>query len=143
MMVFGPAAAALVAATAAGRTRRALALGRRADAGRRRAALLLLQAALRLAGRTRWALLLLGALLVARAVFFARRSWRPLGAGRNRGERDAAAGLIDIDDPHFEHVANADDFVRIANEAVGQAADVHQAAVGQADIDEDAEIDDV
>ena len=51
--------------------------------------------------------------------------------------------LIDIDDPDLEHVADADDFVRIANEAVGQAADVHQAAVGQADIDEDAEIDDV
>ena len=68
---------------------------------------------------------------------------RTLAAGGDRGERNAAAVLIDIDDPDLQHVADADDFVRIANEAVGQAADVHQAAVGQADIDEDAEIDDV
>ena len=41
------------------------------------------------------------------------------------------------------NVAHGNDFVRIANEAVGQPADVHQAAVVHADIDEAAEIDDI
>src|SRR5262245_43002073 len=88
--------------------------------------------------------LLLGrAWLLRRALLFARRPLAALGPGRNCRQRYSAARLIDIDHPHFDDIADADDFVRIANEAVGQSADVHQAAVGQADIDEHAEIDDV
>jgi hypothetical protein len=65
------------------------------------------------------------------------------GAGLDRRERNAAALLIDVDDPHLEHIPNADDLVRIADIAVGQPADMHQAAVRESDIDERAEIDDV
>ena len=67
----------------------------------------------------------------------------PFGAGSDGRERNAAAILIDIDDPDLQHVADADHFVRIVDVPIGQPADVHQAAIGQADIDEDAEIDDV
>jgi hypothetical protein len=86
-----------------------------------------------------WWTLLLGLPLL----LFAWRAGRALAAGGNGSERDAAAILIDIHDPDFEDIANSDDLVRVANETVGQAADVDQAAVGQADIDEDSEIDDV
>jgi hypothetical protein len=46
----------------------------------------------------------------------------PLGAGSDRGERDAAAVLIDFDDPNLQHVADSDDLVRVLDVPVGQAA---------------------
>ena len=71
---------------------------------------------------------------------------RPLLAFRtrfNRGERHSPPPLIDLHHPQLEHVAHADHLVRIADEAIGQAADVNQAAVGEPDIDERSEIDHV
>ncbi len=74
---------------------------------------------------------------------FAWRTRRLFTPGSNRGERDAAAVFVDFDDPHLQHVAHADDFVRIADVAIGEPADMNQAAVGQTDIDEHAEVDHV
>src|SRR5262249_44948894 len=98
-----------------------------------RAALLRTAAALTLPWRARGTLLLL----------FPRPALRAFAARPKRRQGDAAPRFVDLDDPPLQHVAHADDFVRVLDEAVGQAADVHQAAVGEADIDEHAEIDDV
>ena len=87
--------------------------------------------------------LLRRALLLGRTLFFARRPRRTFAAWCDGSERNAAAILIDIDDPDFEHIANADDLVRVAYETVSQAADVDKATIGQADINEHAEIHDV
>jgi hypothetical protein len=153
--VSGPVAAALVAAAATIGARGPIAL-RGADAGGLRPALIRRAAALlRLTGRARRALLLgrtillwrarllIAALPIAAWLPFARWAWRPFAARSDRGERDATAIFIDIDNPDFEHIAYADYFVWIANKAVGQPANVHQATVGEADIDEYAEVNDI
>lgn len=155
--VSGPIAAALITAAAIG-SWWTFTMGRGTGTGRLSTALIRRTAALlRLPRRTRGALFA-RTLLLGRAVLLLRPwllvatlsrlpfAWRPgwtFRAGGDRGERDAAAIFINIDDPDLEHVADADDFVWIANEAVGEAADVDEAAVRQANIDEDAEIDDV
>lgn len=137
-------AAALVAPAAAIGPRRTVVSGRRTGADGLRPALLLPSAlGLRL---SRWAwraLLLWWALLLGGPLLFPRRARRSLAPGRDGGERYAAAILIDIDHPHLEHIADTDDLMRIANKAVCQAADMHQAAVGQTNIDEHAEINNV
>ncbi len=66
-----------------------------------------------------------------------------LGAGGDGGERNAATRLIDIDDPDLEYVADTDDLVRVADETVRQTTDVNEAAIGEADIQENAKIDDI
>src|SRR5581483_8847866 len=114
----------------------------------------LLAGALRLRmARRPWRTLLRGSLLlligtpllrplIARALF-TWRARRPFGPRWNSGERNAAARLIDVNHPNLQHVADTDDFVRVPNEAVSEPANVHQAAVGEPDIDEYAEIDHV
>lgn len=51
--------------------------------------------------------------------------------------------MIDIDYPDVEQIANTDDFVRIANESIGQSANVNQTAVDDPDVDERSEVDNV
>ena len=79
--------------------------------------------------------LLLGLLLVP-----------PVGAGRARrdhGERYPPPLLVDFQDPDLDDIAHGHHVVRIADEFVGHLADVDQAAVVHADIDEGAEVDHV
>jgi hypothetical protein len=68
------------------------------------------------------------------------RSFRPRFDSR---QGDASPLLIDVHHPHIEQVADADHFVRIANESIGQPADVNQSAVHNPDIDKGAEVDHV
>ena len=51
--------------------------------------------------------------------------------------------LVDSQHPNLDDVADGHHVVRIADELVGQPANVDQAAVVHADVDEAAEIDDV
>src|SRR5262245_13054513 len=112
-----------------------------------RAALLMWRAALRSRlTRRPWRTLLDRTLLLPRLLRplpFPRLPFSALSAWRNCRERNAAAGLVDIDHPHLQHVAHADDLVRIANKTVRQPADMNQAAVRQTNIDKHTKIDDV
>ena len=71
------------------------------------------------------------------------RRLRALGARGNHRQRHAAPRLVDLVHPDLDDVADRHHFVRIADILVGQLADVHQARVVQADVDERAEIDHV
>jgi hypothetical protein len=128
----GSIATALVAAATAKMTRWAVALRRSADAGRlsaplvgRAATLLGLPRRTRRPLLLRRTVLLLGSrLLISVRAFaawlsFAGRTRRSFRARSNRSERNTPPIFIDIDDPDFQHVAHADDFVRVANEAIG------------------------
>ena len=66
-----------------------------------------------------------------------------LRAGRHHGERDALSLAVDAQNPDGHDVAHADDVVRAADVAVGELADVDEAGVLEADIDEGAEVDHV
>jgi hypothetical protein len=56
-----------------------------------------------------------------------------------RGEGDAPAFEIDLDDRHGDPVADFDDLGRIFHELIGQARDVDEAVLVHADVDEGAE----
>ena len=131
-------AAAAVAAAAAARLAAPAAAGRRPAAAARRG---------------RW---LRGGRPAGRAAAASRRCcggccgcWRPalrrlaLGAGRDHRQRHAAALLVHRQHPDRHHVADRHHVVGALDVAVGHLADVDQAAVLQADVDEGAEIDDV
>ena len=72
-----------------------------------------------------------------------RRPPRTFRAGPDHRQRHSPPLLVDLHHPDMHGIAHRHDLVRIADEAVGHAADVDQAAVVHADIDEAAEIDDV
>ena len=71
-----------------------------------------------------------------------RRLWS-LGPRLDHRQRDAATILVDRRHPRANLVADRDDVVRIADVAGAELADVNEAAVGKADVDKRAEIDDV
>ncbi len=66
---------------------------------------------------------------------------RAFGARFDGGQRDAPPVLVDIDHPDLDYVAHGHLVVRVADKAVGQAANVDQAALGQANVDKGAKID--
>ena len=59
------------------------------------------------------------------------------------GEGDAVALEIDFDDGDLDFLADFDDFRGVADEVVGELADVDEAVLMDADIDEGAEGGDV
>ncbi len=67
----------------------------------------------------------------------------PLGAGLDHRQRHAVPLLIHRQHPDVDHVADGRHLVGALHVAVGHLADVYQAAVLQADIDERAEVDHV
>src|SRR5581483_3845910 len=67
----------------------------------------------------------------------------PLRAGLDHRERDAPTIVIDRQHPYSHHIADRNHLVRILDIPVSQLADVHEATVFEADIDERAEIDHV
>src|SRR5262245_24613136 len=68
---------------------------------------------------------------------------RTLRARLEHRQGNATTLLVDFDHPHADDIADRHDFVRIADELVGQAADVHQPAVFQSDVDEGPKVDHV
>ena len=96
---------------------------------------------------TCWACTAFGALRwpVGPASLLARRTAFFVAAARrvDHRQRNAATFFVDRHHPHGHDVADRDAIVRILNELRSQLADVHQAGVLQADVDERAEIDDV
>ena len=69
--------------------------------------------------------------------YMPRRTWC------DHGERDSAARFVNFDHPYLDDVADRNHVMGIANEPIRQLANVHQAAVVEADIDKGAEIDHV
>src|SRR5207248_3044201 len=63
-----------------------------------------------------------------------------LRAGLDHRQRHAPPFVVHRQHPHRHHVADRHNIVRAFDVAVGHPADVYQAAVLQADIDEGAEI---
>ena len=61
----------------------------------------------------------------------------------NHRQRYATPCFVNFQHPHLHNVAHRNNLVRIADIAIGKLADMDQAAVVQADIDESAEINDV
>ena len=59
------------------------------------------------------------------------------------GEGDAFSGDVDFEDGDFDALLDFDDFVGVLDEAVGELADVDQAVLVDADVDEGAEGGDV
>ena len=100
--------------------------------------------ALRAASRLLVTCLLAGCLsLIGRTAFAPRGSALPLRAGTDHRQGDSPPLLVNLHYPDLNDITHGHDFMRIANETVGQATNVHQAAVVHADIDETAEIDHV
>src|SRR5207245_7312649 len=64
--------------------------------------------------------------------------WRCRGARLLDGQADTAAFPVEPDDFDFDAVADLHHLARIAHEAVGQLADMHQAVLMHADVDERA-----
>ena len=59
------------------------------------------------------------------------------------GQADAAAFLVDVEDGDFDDVADGDDFGGVLDILTADLRDVDEAVLVDADVDEDAEVDDV
>ncbi len=73
--------------------------------------------------------------------FFLRRL--PLGARLNHGQRYASPLPVHAQHPYRHDVAHRDDFIRALDISIRHLADVHEAAIFQADVDERPKIDHV
>ena len=62
-----------------------------------------------------------------------------LAVRRPRRQRDPLARTVNLEDAHFDLLADLDDLGRILDERFGELGDVHEAIVVHADIDERAE----
>ena len=81
-----------------------------------------------------------GAGLVGFRLLAAAFSAGALCARLDHGQRHATALFIHTQHPNLDDVAHGDHFVRIADETVGQLADVDQSAVVHSDVDERPEV---
>ena len=64
----------------------------------------------------------------------------PLAAGFDHRQRDTSPLLVDFHDPDFDDVADGHDLVCVLHITIGQLADMHQAAVFEADVDKRTEV---
>jgi hypothetical protein len=91
----------------------------------------------------RWALALFAAGFGRFATALSTAAFEFLRTGGDGGQLHASAGCVDFLDPSRQHIAYGELLMQVADETTGEFADVDEAAVAQADVDEDTEVDHV